>query len=161
MRPCTVSLLADSPASMQAVADMRWLEWGHPPESEDPAWWLATTVREAGREELPVTFVAHDAAGEVLGAAGLDMYDLEERQDTSPWVTGVIVRRDSRGRGVGRRLMQHLERWAAEHDVTVAWVGTDLAADFYVQCGWTLQETFTTSDGLQITVLNKDLRAAA
>jgi len=140
---------------------MRWLEWGHPPEPEDPAWWLATTVREAGRENLPVTFVAHDAAGEVMGAVGLDTYDLDERQETSPWVTGLIVRRDRRGKGVGRRLMQHLEQWAAEHQVAVAWVGTDLAADFYRHCGWTLQETFTRSDGLEMSVLNKHLRHSA
>src|SRR4051795_9643683 len=97
----TVSLLADSPASMQAVADMRWLEWGHPPEPEDPTWWLETTVREAGIEDLPVTFVAHAMEHQVLGAVGLDTYDLDERQDTSPWITGLIVRRDQRGMGVG------------------------------------------------------------
>ena len=48
----TVTLLADSPSSVPAVAEMRWQEWGHPPESEDPAWWLDTTIREAGR--IPV-----------------------------------------------------------------------------------------------------------
>ena len=96
-----------------------------------PAWWLETTVREAGREELPVTFVAHDEADEVLGAVGLDTYDLDERHDTSPWVTGMIVRPDRRGEGVARTLMAHLERWAAEHGIVEAWVGTDLALGFY------------------------------
>jgi hypothetical protein len=62
-----VALLADFPSSMQAVADIRWQEWGHPPESEDPAWWLETTIREAGRIDLPVTFVAHSAAGLIAG----------------------------------------------------------------------------------------------
>ena len=153
----TVSLLADLPGSVQAVADMRWLEWGHPPEPADPAWWLATTVREAGRENLPVTFVAHDAAWEVLGAVGLDTYDLDERQDTSPWVTGLIVRRDQRGAGVGRTLMQHLEQWAAEQRIAEAWVGTDLALGFYQRCGWTLQEAFTTRTGQHMDVLHKRL----
>ena len=64
----TVTLLADALTSAEAVAEMRWQEWGHPPEPEDPAWWLETTVRESGREELPVTFVAHDQADEVVGA---------------------------------------------------------------------------------------------
>jgi GNAT superfamily N-acetyltransferase len=154
----TVSLLADSPDSAQAVADMRWREWGHPPEPQDPVWWLATTVRETGREELPVTFVAHDTEGQVVGAVGLDTYDLDERHGTSPWVTGLIVRRDRRGGGVGRELMRHLERWAAERGVSVLWVGTDLAAGFYLRCGWTLQETFTTSDGQEMSVLSKPSR---
>jgi GNAT superfamily N-acetyltransferase len=153
----TVTLLADSLTSAEAVAEMRWREWGRPPEPEDPAWWLETTVREAGREELPVTFVAHDVPDEVLGAVGLDTYDLDERRDASPWVTGMIVRRDRRGEGVGQTLMQHLERWAAEHLIADAWVGTDLALGFYQRCGWTLQETFTRSTGQHMAVLYKQL----
>ena len=153
----TVSLLADSPASMRAVADIRWQEWGHPPEPEDPAWWLETTIREAGRDTLPVTFVAHNAAGAVLGAVGLDSYDLDERRETTPWVTGMIVRRDHRRAGVGRTLMHTLERWAAAHRIPEAWVGTDLARDFYQRCGWTVTETFTSTTGQQMTVLHKRL----
>jgi GNAT superfamily N-acetyltransferase len=155
--PLIVTLLADSPTSAEAVAEMRWQEWGLPPEPEDPAWWLETTIREAGREKLPVTFVARDVADEVLGAVGLDTYDLDERHDTSPWVTGMIVRRDRRGEGVGRTLMQHLERWAAAHRIAEAWVGTDLALGFYQRCGWTLQETFTRSTGQHMDVLHKTL----
>lgn len=153
-----VSLLADCPTAMQAVADMRWQEWGHPPEPEDPAWWLETTTREAGRDRLPVTWVARDADGQILGAVGLDTYDLDERREVSPWVTGMIVRRDRRGEGVGRLLMQHLEHWASEHQIGEAWVGTDLAAGFYRRCGWVPQEIFTTSTGQEMTVLHKRLR---
>ena len=152
-----MSLLADFSGSIPAVAHMRWREWGHAPEPEDPAFWLEVSTREAGRDDLPVTLVAHDAAGEVLGAVGLDTYDLDERRETSPWVTGMIVRRDHRGQGVGRTLMQHLERWAAEHDIAEAWVGTDHARGFYERCGWTLRETFTTTTGQRMTVLHKKL----
>jgi GNAT superfamily N-acetyltransferase len=155
--PLIVTLLADSLTSAEAVAEMRWQEWGRPPEPEDPAWWLETTIREAGREKLPVTFVARDVADDVLGAVGLDTYDLDERHDTSPWVTGMIVRRDRRGEGVGRTMMQHLEQWAAEHRIAEAWVGTDLALGFYQRCGWTLQETFTRSTGQHMDVLHKRL----
>jgi GNAT superfamily N-acetyltransferase len=154
-RGVTVGLLADFPASIRAVADIRWQEWGHAPEPEDPAWWLETTVRESGRSALPVTFVAHDASGDVLGAVGLDAYDLDERRETSPWVTGMIVRRDRRGEGVGAVLMDFLERWAAEHQIPEAWVGTDLAQRFYERCGWTLTETFTDSAGQRMAVLQK------
>ena len=117
-------LLADSPASIEAVAEMRCQEWGHPPEPEDPAWWLETTIREAGRAALPVTFVALEPADEVLGAVGLDTYDLDERRGTSPWVTGMIVRRDRRRGGVGRALMDHLEQWAAESTCSRMIVGS-------------------------------------
>ena len=154
----TVTLLADALPSAEAVANMRWQEWGRPGETEEAAWWLETTVREAGRDELPVTLVAHDLTDDVVGAVGLDIYDLDERHDTSPWVTGMIVRQDRRGIGVGRTLMQHLERWAAEHGIAEAWAGTDLALGFYQRCGWTLQESFTRDSGEQMAVLHKQLR---
>jgi GNAT superfamily N-acetyltransferase len=155
----TVSLLADSLDSVEAVADLRWREWGHAPEPEDPAYWLKVTRNEAGRDGLPVTFVAHDKAGAVLGAVGLDTYDLDERHDTTPWVTGMIVRSELRGQGVGRSLMRHLEQWAAEHRFPEVWVGPDtgLAAAFYKKCGWIPQESFVRSTGERIEVLHKYL----
>jgi GNAT superfamily N-acetyltransferase len=153
----TVKLLADTLGSAQAVADMRWREWGHFPESEDPAWWLETTLREAGSTDLPITFVAHGGV-DVLGAVGLDTYDLDERRETSPWITGMIVRADRRGIGVGRALMHHLERWAVDQGIDEAWVGTDLAAGFYQRCGWTVEETFVANTGQQMAVLHKQLR---
>lgn len=152
-------MLADSLDSIEAVADLRWREWGHRPEPEDPAFWLHVTRNEAGREGLPITFVAHDKSDAVLGAVGLDTYDLDERQDRTPWVTGMIVRPDVRGQGVGRSLLQHLEHWATEHQIPEAWVGpdTDSAAAFYKKCGWTLQESFITGTGQRIEVLHKHL----
>jgi GNAT superfamily N-acetyltransferase len=82
---------------------------------------------------------------------------LDERRETSPWVTGMIVRRDHRRSGVGRTLMQHLERWAAAHGIAEAWVGTDLAREFYQCCGWTTIETFRNTTGQHMTVLHKRL----
>ena len=152
-----VSLLADSLGSVEAVALMRWTEWGHPPEPEDPAWWLEVTLHEAGRDTLPVTLVAHDDTGVALGAVGLDTYDLDERHDTTPWVTGMIVHPDLRGHGVGRELMRHLERWAGEHHVTEAWVGTESATGFYEKCGWLPEESFVSAAGERIDVLRKTM----
>jgi N-acetylglutamate synthase-like GNAT family acetyltransferase len=60
-------------------------------------------------------------------------------------------------KGVGRTLMQHLERWAVQHRISDAWVGTDLAVGFYERCGWTMTETFTKSTGQHMTVLHKKL----
>lgn len=109
----------------------------------------------AGRDTLPVTFVAHGQADEVAGAVGLDTYDLDERRDVSPWVTGMIVRPDRRGQGVGRTLLQHLEQWALLQGIAEAWVGTDTAAGFYQRCGWTAQETFVNNFGVPTFVLYK------
>lgn len=113
---------------------------------------------QRGRQgQPPVTWVARDVSGAVLGAVGLDTYDLDERHDSTPWVTGMIVRRDLRGRGIGRTLMRHLERWAAEHHIVEAWVGTDSATAFYEKSGWTPQESFVRSTGERIEVLHQQM----
>jgi GNAT superfamily N-acetyltransferase len=151
----STSLLADRPEAIPAVADMRWREWGHPPEPVEYSFWLDTTTREAGRSGLPVTFVCEDQSGDVVGAVGLDEYDVEERRETSPWVTGTIVRAGRRGLGAGRLLMSHLEQWAAEHGFDELWVGTENAAGFYERCGWAPLEVFTTSTGDRMFVLHK------
>ena len=68
----TVQFLADHEHLIAAVGELRWREWGHPPEPEDRSWWIDGTAREAGRDRLPVTWVAIGAGGEALGAVGLD-----------------------------------------------------------------------------------------
>src|SRR5205809_5720523 len=104
----SVRLLADMPQLVTAVGQIRWREWGGVPERADLSWWVEVTEREAGREELPVTFVAVAAGGEPLGAVGLGEFDIAERRDRSPWVLGMVVRPDCRGRGIGRLLLSRL-----------------------------------------------------
>jgi GNAT superfamily N-acetyltransferase len=150
-----VHLLADRADLIEAVTDLRWLEWGHATEPIDRDWWHAATAREAGRSGLPMTWVASDQSG-ALGAIGLGQFDIEERHDRSPWV---IVRRDRRGAGIGRLLLAHLERWAHRQGYEQLWVATGVAAvGFYQRCGWRIYETVD-RDFEPATVLTKEPRA--
>lgn len=63
--------MADVPHLVAAVGQIRWREWGHAPEPDGLSWWVDVTGREAGREGLPVAFVAVDMVGEAVGAVGL------------------------------------------------------------------------------------------
>ena len=151
-----VELLADHEQLIAAVGEMRWREWGHPPEPEDRESWVDVTAREAGRDRLPVTWVAVDERGAALGAVGLAEYDIEERRDRSPWLIGMIVRADRRGTGIGGLLVARLEAWAATHGYRQAWVATGgRAVDFYRKCGWEPSETFERASGEVTTVLTK------
>jgi predicted N-acetyltransferase YhbS len=151
----SVVLLADRIHLVSVVAEIRWREWGHPPEPEALSWWVDAARREAGREELPVTFVATDQAGTVAGAVGLGQFDIEERRDRSPWLLGMIVRHDCRGMGVGRLLLTHLEAWAARRAYGRIWVATGQAVDFYRACGWQVTETLQRASAAPATVLTK------
>lgn len=157
MTGITIDLLAERPELIPGVGRMRWREWGRPPEPEDPDWWIDVTRREAGRDELPVTYVAVCGGDEPLGAVGLGQFDIAERRDRSPWVLGMIVRVDQRGIGIGRRLMNRLERHAAALGYSTVWVATGDAVGFYGRCGYQLAETVSLGSGTTADVLAKQL----
>ncbi len=151
-----IELLADHERLIPSIGAIRWREWGHAPEPEYPAWWVEVTAREAGRDRLPVTWVAVDGRGDALGAVGLGEYDIEERGDRSPWVLGMIVRPDHRGLGIGRLLLSHLEAWAVVRGYAQLWVANEgPAVGFYRKCGWELSETVGRASGEAIWVLTK------
>jgi predicted N-acetyltransferase YhbS len=130
-----VRLLADVPDLIEPIGRMRFAEWAD--EDEDVDDWIAITRGEAGREGLPVTWVAVDESGAALGAVALGSSDVPGRPELVPCVWGMVVRTDLRGRGIGRLLLQQLERHAAEHDYPVVWVLTGpQAVGYYERCGW-------------------------
>ena len=155
----SVELLADHPYLIPVVGELRWREWGHPPEPEKLDWWVDITAREAGRDDLPVTWVAIDEDRQVVGAVGLGQFDIEERRDRSPWVLGMIVEAQYRGQGIGGELMKVLEAWASQHRYSQAWVASDGAVGFYQKCGWELAEVINRSSGETMSVLSKSLKA--
>jgi len=52
------------------------------------------------------------------------------------WVEEVLVRREHRGRGIGRDLMSTFERWAAARECTMVALATRRAAPFYLALGY-------------------------
>jgi GNAT superfamily N-acetyltransferase len=154
----SVELLADNLHLVPAVGQIRWKEWGHPPEPESLDWWVDATAHEAGRDHLPVTWVAIDRLGDAVGAVGLGEFDIEERHDRSPWVLGMIVAAEHRGLGIGSKLMGALESWAQQRGYSQVWVATGgQAVDFYRKCGWELTESFNRPSGERIVILTKYL----
>jgi GNAT superfamily N-acetyltransferase len=155
----TVDLLASHPELIAAVGEMRWREWGYGDPS--PAGHVEITRREAGKESLPITLVAIGPRGEALGAVGLDGIDNElsaaERNHRTPWLIGMVVRADSRRRGIGRALVSRLERTSVEFGSRRVWVATgDHAVGFYRRCSWEpVQWLRLTSTGIDTTILTR------
>lgn len=123
---------------------------------------MEVTAGEAGRQGLPVTWVAVDEAGEAAGAVGLGEFDVTERRDRSPWVLGMIVRPASRGRGAGRLLLSRLERFAAGRGYSQVWVATgSLGTGFYRRCGWEEAERLPAAWGEPLAILTRRLTPSA
>jgi GNAT superfamily N-acetyltransferase len=150
----SVELLADRPDLLPSVARLRRQEWGTEPGRQALRWWIDTTRSEAGRDALPIAFVAVNSNGEAIGAVSLAPADLPERSDLTPWVVGTIVHADHRGAGIGGALMTRLQQWAAASGIPQLWVATGgQAVSFYRRCGWRVAEVLDRADGGQATIL--------
>ncbi len=137
----SIKLLADYPHLITAVGEMRWKEWGHPPEPDNLDWWVNVTKQEAGRNSLPVTWVAVDHQGQAAGAVGLAAFDIEERHDRTPWIIGMIVSSQYRSNAIVSQLLATLEIFTQQNGCSRIWVGTGGdAVNFYQKCGWRLTE---------------------
>jgi GNAT superfamily N-acetyltransferase len=120
----TILLLADRPDLADKWAELHWREWGDEPGPEELSWWVEQASKAVQRMHVPAAVIALGSGDEVLGGVALAQFDLEERQDCSPWVVGTIVRPDCRGQRVGHALMAHLEAWAAGIGIAQVWVAT-------------------------------------
>ena len=142
-----VGLLADHPHLVRAVAEMRWREWGEPSQVglSGLDGFVEITMREAGREQLPITWVAVEPAGQAVGAAALvPISEIEEKPEYAPTLGGVIVDPAWRGLGAGRRLLETIEQWAVEQGIRRMWVvAGGEAVRFYKACGWVVVEERT------------------
>jgi predicted N-acetyltransferase YhbS len=148
-----VQLLADVPRLIEPIGRMRFAEWGNDDDVDEH---ISITGREAGREDLPVTWVAVDETGTALGAVGLGTSDVPGRPELVPCVWGMVVRSDLRGRGIGRLLLQRLERFAVGRGYAAVWVLTGpRAVGYYERCGWHRMEE--RADG---TLLRKPMPSA-
>jgi GNAT superfamily N-acetyltransferase len=161
MSSVNVRVLADVPHLIVEVGILRWNEWGYGAESPDE--WIAVTAREAGREALPVTLVATDISGSAAGAVALgeldDAIDDVDRAGRSPWLLGMVVRRDLRLAGLGRLLVRSLEDQARDRGFDRVWVATgDTALGFYQRCGWDLEQRgIPDREGRPANVLTRSL----
>ena len=146
-------LLADVPQLIEPIGRMRFAEWGNDNDVDEH---ISVTRREAGREFLPVTWVAVDDTGAALGAVALGASDVPGRPELVPCVWGMVVRADVRRRGIGRLLLKRLEHFAVGRGYTAVWVLTGLpAVDYYERCGW--QRTEELPEG---TLLRKPVPAS-
>jgi GNAT superfamily N-acetyltransferase len=154
----TTIQLADRPELAAKWATLHWREWGGEPGREQLSWWVEQAAKAVQHTRVPAAFIALGADDEVFGGVGVAQFDLDERQDRSPWVVGTIVCPDRRGEGIGHALLSRLDAWAAGMGIDQMWVATGgRAVRFYQQCGWEWVEDLLTQQGEMATILTKQL----
>jgi GNAT superfamily N-acetyltransferase len=66
-----------------------------------------------GSASLPIVFVAHES-GTIFGTAALRKSSIDSHRHLTPWVGGLLVASQHRGRGVGTLLIEEVRSLAGD-----------------------------------------------
>jgi GNAT superfamily N-acetyltransferase len=125
---------ADHPELVPVVArwvwEAFWREGGYP--LDHVLGLVGASVANLGP---PQTFVLL-IDGKPVGTASLVAQDWDERPDLTPWLAGVFVTPETRGRGYVKRLITAVEDACRTADISSLWLYTATAERIYLRAGW-------------------------
>ena len=131
-----IESIADHLDVVEMLARWQWDEWGRPEFGGSLESWTAGLRERTRRDAIPTSYVALDDAGTLLGGLTLVEHEMSTHRDLTPWVAGVFVRPDMRGRGVGSALMRYVMGAATQMGFSRLYLYTESARGFYERLGW-------------------------
>lgn len=137
----TIDYLANHAHLADELARWSWNEWRAIYEERGQMFEHALkNYRERTNTDcLPLALVALHGA-DLIGTVSLKFNDLDTRPDLDPWLGGVYVLPNWRGRGVASLLMQRAVDVAAKLDLTKLYLWTSSAEGLYEKLGWQVVE---------------------
>ena len=147
--------IADRPDLVPTVADWLWHEWwrdaGETLDATRNA--IAASVSPSGP---PQTFVLL-VDGDPIGTASLVSRDLDERPNLTPWLDGVFVVPEARGRGHVMHLIRAVEDACRSAGIGTVWLNTADAERVYARAGWHSVEAIQRQGRRPVTLMRRDL----
>jgi GNAT superfamily N-acetyltransferase len=149
-----IASMRDRPDLVPLVANWLWTEFGRP-NGRTLETSLKAVAETVTAETMPRTF-ALLVNGVPVGTASLTIDDLDSRPDLTPWLAGVVVAPEARGKGLAAYLVAAVEAEAIRQSVTTLWLYTWTAERIYQRIGWRTIETFERK-GLPHALMRRDL----
>jgi GNAT superfamily N-acetyltransferase len=151
-----IGYLLDHLDFIPQLAEWQHAEWSYlrPGDTVEKR---AARIRTAcNYSAIPTVFVAFQESA-LLGSAMLVTHDMDTRTDLSPWLAGVYVSRDHRGRGIGKALVERVVIEVRSLGVPLLYLYTPSAAQFYSGLGWRIFEV-TAYRGCEVTIMSYQLK---
>lgn len=121
---------------------------------------LAAALQErAVRDRIPLTLVAIEH-GQLVGAGSIKLSEDGTRVGLTPWLAGIYVKEDQRGKGLGIQIVTALEQIARELGVPRLYLSADNAEHFYLKLGWQVLDKVESFGVREVALMSKDLTAA-
>jgi predicted N-acetyltransferase YhbS len=153
-----IHYLEDHPEVIPVLAAWIYREWSYLYPGATQRDFEGFLRERLNKNRLPLTLVAIEA-GEPVGTVSLKAFDMETRNDLTPWLTSLYVTAPWRKKGLGSSLVTAMERKAAELGIGRLFLFTAeaaLAERFYPRLGWSVKET-TTYHSSPVIIMEKKL----
>ena len=132
----TIRPLADVPESIATLSEMFVQEWAPYYGPGGPGDADADLRASCNRDEIPLTLVAMDDQGQVVGSGALKAGSVGSAPGEGPWIAALIVSPTFRRRGVGTAMMDALIEKARQLDCPSIYISTDASDRLIKKWGW-------------------------
>jgi len=152
-----IEFLKDNPGFIDEIAALMFEEWGHIRQGTTMERYYNYLKEKQNIDKIPLTLIAKSENNELLGFASLVISDMEINKDLSPWISGVFVLPEHRGKGFGGILVGRLEQLAKDFGYEKLYLYTFDKERFYSDLSWTKikDEYYLNSN---VGVMIKDLK---
>lgn len=117
---------------------------------------VAALEARAVTDSLPLTLVAV-SQGKVVGSGSIKLEEPGTKAGLSPWIGGLYVRAEYRGKGLGGMMLDALEAKARELGVKALYLSADSAVEFYRRKGWSILESVESFGVRNVSLMTKNL----
>ena len=134
-----VDYLVDHDEFIPTVARWHHDEWAYLRPGDSVEVRITRLQECCGNRAIPTVVIAFTGST-LLGSAMLIPHDMDTRMELSPWLAGVFVAPNHRGRGVGAAMVRRVIDDATALGVRRLHLYTPSAQHFYSGLGWSLTE---------------------
>ncbi|WLH33779.1 GNAT family N-acetyltransferase [Pseudomonas sp. FP2196] len=146
-----IEYLCDCPEFVEELAELNFKEWGYFRPGDTLEARTERMRKACGKGAIPSVVVAIED-GRLLGGALLIDSDMKTRPELTPWLAGVYVKAEERGRGVASQLVNRIVEEAKALGVQTLYLYTDAAQSLYARLGWEVVEELVYED-LPVTIM--------
>ena len=155
--PIKICFLAEVPEVVPKLVELFQEEWEAYYGPEGPGIAESDLWECCQINSIPLTLIAIDDNGEVVGAGTLRAESIGSAPDQGPWITALVVEKSRRGNGVGTALISALEMEARRFRCQFIYTSTHTAGAILLSRGWQAIEKTNSYQGV-VTIYRAELQ---
>jgi len=148
-----IEKLSIGSANLLIISGWMWEEWGQPNNRNYWDYWVSRSTNET---DVPQTFIAREQ-DIIIGTVSLWRCDLQSCQDIFPWLGGLYIIKDYRGRGYAKLLVEYASVQARTLGYKHLYLYTELD-NFFEKIGWRYIESVPNEQDIMVKLYEKVLK---